>query len=345
MRVKYCTSVILILMMVVVNESLGQEKKRRLGDFFRFKNKKVEIPVTEEEEFVVDYDAFAVDTTYLDSMMYAEEVNLMRELTMAHEDTAQIPLYYNVPVQVSEQLMIDSVWVTLNEYYSIWDSKKVNPYDLDGEKFSDTLNIPLHYSNPDLSWTIPISQGHITSPFGLRRWRWHYGTDLRLNTGDSVKVAFDGIVRVAHYDRYGYGHYVLVRHYNGLETLYGHFKKRLVGVGDVVRSGDVIGLGGSTGRSSGPHLHFEVRYQGNAIDPTEIFDFSNDSLLADSLTITPKTFAYLKEARKIRYHRIRSGDTLSHISYRYGISISQICRLNGISRKTILRVGRRLRLT
>ncbi|MEQ6120944.1 peptidoglycan DD-metalloendopeptidase family protein [Reichenbachiella sp. MALMAid0571] len=331
----------------MTNESLSQNKKKRLGDFFKFKNKKIEIPVVEQQlsVFEVSDDAFAIDTLYLDSMMYAEEVNLQRELSLVHEDTAQIPLYFNVPVQVSEQLKIDSVWVTLREYYSIWDSKKVNPYELDGEKFKDTLNIPLHYTNPELSWTVPISKGHITSPFGLRRWRWHYGTDLRLDTGDSVKVAFDGIVRVAHYDRYGYGHYVLVRHYNGLETLYGHFKKGLVRVGDEVKAGDVIGLGGSTGRSSGSHLHFEVRYEGNAIDPTQVFDFGNDSILADSLTITPETFSYLKEARKIRYHKVRSGDTLGHISYRYGVSINQICRLNGISRNTILRIGQRLRLT
>ena len=335
----------MIIMLTNINESLSQKSKKRLGDFFKFKNKKIDIKAQPEAPEVYDLKVFALDTLYVDSDMREEEIRLERELTILHEDTAQIPLYFNVPVQVSEQLLIDSVWVTLREYYSIWDSKKVDPYELDGEKFTDTLSLPLHYSNPELKWTVPISKGHITSPFGLRRWRWHYGSDLRLNTGDSVKVAFDGIVRVASYDRYGYGHYVLVRHYNGLETLYGHFMKRLVKVGDEVKSGDIIGLGGSTGRSSGPHLHFEVRYQGNAIDPTHVFDFANDKLLADSLTITPNSFSYLKEARKIRYHRIRSGDTLGHISYRYGVSINQICRLNGITRQTILKVGRRLRLT
>ncbi|MFY0654742.1 MAG: peptidoglycan DD-metalloendopeptidase family protein [Cyclobacteriaceae bacterium] len=331
-------------MMAMTSESLSQ-KKKRLGDFFKFKNKKIEVQAEPEWEPELAEDVFILDTSYIDSLMYQEEINLKRELTIVHEDTALIPLAFNVPVQVSEQLKIDSVWVTLREYYSIWDSNKVNPYDLDGEKFKDTVSLPLCYANPKLGWSIPISQGHITSPFGLRRWRWHYGTDLRVNMGDSVRVAFDGIVRVAHYDRYGYGHYVLVRHYNGLETLYGHFKKRFVKVGDEVKSGDVIGLGGNTGRSSGPHLHFEIRYQGNAIDPVTVFDFENDKLKMDSLTITSESFAYLKEARKIRYHRIRSGDTLSHISYRYGISITKICRLNGITRKTILRVGRRLRLT
>ncbi|UXX81349.1 M23 family metallopeptidase [Reichenbachiella carrageenanivorans] len=241
--------------------------------------------------------------------------------------------------------MIDSVWVTLRDYYSLWSTTKINPYEIDGEKFADTLALSLTFNNPSLDWSLPIPNTEVTSPFGLRRWRWHYGDDLRLRTGDSVRVAFDGIVRLARYDRYGYGNYILVRHYNGLETLYGHLSKRLLEPGDVVKAGDVIGLGGSTGRSSGPHLHFEIRYAGNAIDPKEVFDFDNDTIRTTTMIVTPETFSYLTEARKIRYHRVRSGDTLSHISYRYGVSINTICRLNGIRRSTILRVGQRLRIT
>lgn len=336
------TTIIFSIGLLLTFESAIAQKKKGIKDFFKFKNKKIELilPV----EAYVNQNLFEIDTAYLDSLMLLEEINLQREQSLLAADTAAFPLYYNVPIQVSEQLKIDSVWVVLREYYSIWDSKKVNPYKLDGEKFADTVNIPLHYENPDLEWSVPIENGHITSPFGLRRWRWHYGSDLRLSIGDSVRAAFDGIVRVAHYDRYGYGHYVLIRHYNGLETLYGHFKKSLAKVGDVVKAGEVIGLGGNTGRSSGPHLHFEVRFQGNAINPIELFDFESNELLTDTLTVNNSTFSYLKEARKVRYHRIRRGDTLSHISYRYGISISRICRLNGITRKTILRVGKRLRI-
>lgn len=338
--------ILLILVLILANSdySIGQ-KKKGLRDFFRFKNKKIEQSIQHNDiADYVDQNLFQIDTVYLDSIMLVEEINLHKELSLVHADTSAFPLYYNVPIQVSEQLMIDSVWVVLREYYSVWDSKKVNPYKMDGAKFKDTVELPLFYKNPDLKWSMPISKGHITSPFGLRRWRWHYGSDLRLKIGDSVRVAFDGIVRVAHYDRYGYGNYVLVRHYNGLETLYGHFKKRLAKVGDVVKAGDVIGLGGNTGRSSAPHLHFEVRYEGNAINPIKLFDFENDSLMSDTLVVNNESFAYLKEARKIRYHRIRRGDTLSHISYKYGISINRICRLNRISRKTILRIGRRLRI-
>jgi len=251
---------------------------------------------------------------------------------------------YGVPVRVTDDLEIDSVWLALDDYYNIWDSRKVNPYDLDGEKFADTLSIPLFDCDHDLGWSMPITDTYITSPFGLRRSRWHYGSDLKLHIGDTVMSAFDGIVRMAQFDRYGYGHYVLVRHYNGLETLYGHLSKRKVIVGQEVKAGELIGLGGNTGRSTGPHLHFEVRYQGNAIDPTTMHDFDGDSLLSPTYEINPATFAYLTEARKMRWHRIRSGDTLSHVAMWYGVPVRTLCRLNRISRKTILRVGRRLRV-
>lgn len=325
-----------------VSKSFSQKK---LKDFFKFKNK--EIVAIEPEDTIIDIDEsiFEIEDAYWDSLAMEEEISLQRELSMLHEDTAEVVLAYNVPIQVTEQLMIDSVWVTLREYYSTWSTTKVNPYEIDGEKFTDTLALSLTFDNPSLDWCLPIPKTEVTSPFGLRRWRWHYGDDLRLKTGDSVRVAFDGIVRVAQYDRYGYGHYILVRHYNGLETLYGHLSKRMLRPGDVVKAGDVVGLGGSTGRSSGPHLHFETRYEGNAFDPKEIFNFDLDTIRTTTMIVTPDTFSYLKEARKIRYHRVRSGDTLSHISYRYGVSINTICRLNGIRRNSILRVGQRLRIT
>lgn len=327
----------------IVNESFSQ--KKRLKDFFRFKNQ--EIITVNPEDTVIDIDEsiFAIEDAYWDSLAREEEVSLQRELSMLHEDTAEVILAYDVPVQVTEQLKIDSVWVTLREYYSVWSSTKVDPYEIDGQKFSDTLALSLTFENPSLDWSLPIPKTEVTSPFGLRRWRWHYGDDLRLKIGDSVRTAFDGIVRLARYDRYGYGHYILVRHYNGLETLYGHLSKRLLKPGDVVKAGDVVGLGGNTGRSTGPHLHFEVRYQGNAINPKEIFDFEQSTLRTNTVIVTPDTFSYLEEARKIRYHRVRRGDTLGHISYRYGVSINKICRLNGIKRTTILRIGQRLRIT
>ena len=115
-------------------------------------------------------------------------------------------------------------------------------------------------------------------------------------------------------------------------------------LGQVVKAGDVIGNGGNSGRSTAPHLHFELRYSGNAIDPNEIFDFEENGIISSTYVINHKTFAYLEEANKIRYHVIRSGDTLSGLSYRYGVSVSKMGSLNGISRNSILRIGQRVRI-
>lgn len=272
------------------------------------------------------------------------KVELKKELSLVSEDTSTIDEGFMNLVEISEELKIDCVWVTSQEYYSIWDSRKINPYNIDGAKFNDTISLPLYDTVNGYHWAFPIKNAAITSPFGMRSIRWHYGTDLDLNIGDTVVAAFDGIVRITQYDRQGYGHYVVLRHYNGLETLYGHLSAYKVKVGDLVKAGDLIGLGGNTGRSTGPHLHYEVRYQGNAIDPKYLYDFKAYQLKVDTLLITSNNFSYLKEARRVVYHKIRSGDTLSGISRKYGVSINTITRLNGISRNTVLKIGRRLRI-
>jgi murein DD-endopeptidase MepM/ murein hydrolase activator NlpD len=272
-----------------------------------------------------------------------EEVNLKNDLSIIAEEVDIAP--EEMLVEVSEELRINKEWVSLHEYYSLWDSWNINPYKVDAGKFADTVSLQLFEAEALAGgWSPPLEETRVTSNFGMRRFRWHYGTDVGLNTGDSVRTVFDGIVRIKKYDPSGYGYYLLVRHKNGLETLYGHLSKQIVEVGDEVKAGEVIGLGGSTGRSSGPHLHFEFRYQGNPINPEEIYDFEQNTISADTLTISPETFSYVKEARKVYFHRVRRGDTLSGISRRYGVSMNKICKLNGIRKSSVLRVGQRLRI-
>ncbi len=287
--------------------------------------------------------------------LQVKQLTLNEKITMVSEapDTNRMSLImeewvehvvHNPKFQISENLIIDCVWVNQHDYFLEWTSGKINPYDLDGADYKDTLMVHINDSLAQIDWTMPVVNSRVTSPFGFRWYRWHYGTDLKVYYGDPIVAAFDGIVRIVDYERYGYGRYVVLRHLNGFETLYGHMSKTKVKVGEQVTAGQLIGLGGSTGRSTGTHLHFEVRYQGNAIDPSTIYDFTEDCLVADTYAITPASFQYLADARKIRYHRIRSGDTLGHISQRYGVSINRLCRLNGISRSTTLRIGRRLRI-
>jgi murein DD-endopeptidase MepM/ murein hydrolase activator NlpD len=269
--------------------------------------------------------------------------------SMVSEDTTSLDEGDLSVVEVNEEIKVDSVWVKIAEYYAIWDSRYVNPYKVDPTKFTDTVTIHLYNEAKGQMWAPPLASTHITSNFGFRGYRWHYGTDLELDTGDPVQAAFDGIVRIVRFDQRGWGKYVVVRHYNGLETLYGHLSRQDVEVGQMVKAGDVLGLGGSTGRSSGPHLHMEIRYQGNAINPTIIYDFTSNTLVKPVFTLTPEHFAYYGTAqkavvRKTMYHTVRSGDNLGKIARRYGVSVSYLCKINKISTKTVLRTGRKLRV-
>lgn len=206
--------------------------------------------------------------------------------------------------------------------------------------------------------------GRISSRYGPRRGRPHQGIDLPLKTGDPVYAVFDGKVRFSKAAG-NYGNLVVVRHKNGLETYYAHLSARDVEVGDWVVAGQQIGQGGSTGRSTGPHLHFEVRYKGQSFDPERLIDFTTGNLRREELLLKRRHFsiyskfeqdfddeieaekqeeAERKAAAAITYHTIRSGDTLGAIARKYGTTVTRICQLNGIKSTTVLRIGRRLRV-
>lgn len=204
-----------------------------------------------------------------------------------------------------------------------------------------TDTVDLHLAWDDCDHYMPIC-GNITSRFGIRHGRNHYGTDLKLQTGDPVMSAFAGKVRISRYHR-DFGNVVVVRHPNGLETLYGHMSKRLVDVGDELEAGDVLGLGGSTGRSTGSHLHFETRYLGHPIDPEKLFDMEEGVLRADRYSITPRTFHAPTSAGASSY-RVRRGDTLYAISRSTGVPVTKLCKINKISSRSTLRVGQHLRI-
>lgn len=284
-------------------------------------------------------------TRQTDSLLYKDYVDLKKRLSIVEEDTLSlIWAPTNQLAQVSEQILIDSIWVTAFEYYSSWDSQKINIYNFNPKDFKDTVYVKLYDQFFGTDWKLPLNETRITSEFGFRRYRWHHGTDLKLNVGDSVYSTFDGIVRIRSYDRNGYGYYVVVRHKNGLETLYGHLSKILVEVGQEVKAGDLLGLGGNTGRSTGPHLHYEIRYQGLSINPTEIFDFNFGRIKNDVYMITSSSFDHVVQTQQSVYHRVRSGETLSSIARRYGVRVSTLTRLNNLRTNSILRIGQRIRV-
>jgi len=233
-------------------------------------------------------------------------------------------------------------------YNAIWDTTRINPYGLNLKEKKDSTFLTL-FHDVQCDYAHPTC-GEITSEFGFRRTRYHYGIDINLETGDEVLAVFEGTVRVARYSP-SYGYYVIVRHLNGLETLYAHLSQLNVSAGKYIQAGDRLGLGGNTGHSRGSHLHFEVRFLGQQINPRDVISFENYTCSTKELCISPANFDYLRkvekqkaEVSKRKYHKIRKGDTLSKIARKNRTTVSKLCKLNRMSKKTKLRPGKRIRV-
>ena len=245
-----------------------------------------------------------------------------------------------------------------------WDTDVIHVKGIKWEDIPDETELRLVDSVH--GYCIP-HPGPLSSKFKYRKKHAHKGVDIRLSTGDAIYAAFDGVVRIAMPTRMsgGYGNVVVIRHVNGLETYYGHLSKYLVKPGDIVRAGELIGYGGSTGRSTGPHLHFETRYMGQAFDPERIFDFQNGTLRDDIFTLKKHYFNVnshygMSDEQSARvssrppksasggsgavYYKVKSGDTLSKIAKRHGTTVQKICQLNGIKASKTLQIGMRLRV-
>jgi len=356
---------VLLLLLAAHTPTLAQRRKpprtkARAGtttgksDFFRIKTPKMryvrpDTTTVIETEELPDENSDAAKSIYF---------NPAKQLSIVSEDTTTLDEGGQEIVEMSEEVLIDSSWVKVAGYYSIWDTHRVNPYRVDGRSYRDSLKLHLIDPPRQRYAKMPLNTTPITSGFAFRGYRWHYGMDLDLDTGDSVKAAYDGVVRIQAWDGGGYGNYILVRHYNGLETIYGHLSKSLVPVGTFVKAGQLIGYGGSTGRSTGSHLHFEVRYQGNPINPALMYDFPGYKLRKDNFTITSQLFNYYSRAlgrsrssggggrpsraRQTVTHRVRSGDTLSEVAEKYGVRVSTLKKLNPGVRT--LQPGKKLRI-
>lgn len=261
------------------------------------------------------------------------------------------------------------------DLYTDWDDMHVDPLrdKTRPAQIPNTIDI-------DVSTFTAPTVGLVTSPYGWRRRRMHKGSDFKLYTGDTVRAAFDGRVRIRKYERRGYGYYYVIRHSNGLETVYGHLSKQIVKQDEYVRAGQAIGLGGNTGRSTGSHLHFEFRFMGIAIDPADIIDletfkprnpvfhFDRDEhqwaqqnkgrrgaryrkgagatttrIASSAPSQAGKKGGQNAAANAGSVHRVKKGDTLSAIAQRYGTTVSRLCKLNGIKANSILQLGQKIR--
>lgn len=275
--------------------------------------------------------------------------------TSEEDEEDETTLFYESPIDLGLWTAKDSaMYIPAYEMYDHFDTRGLFHHQLEVKDifvFNDSVHFIL--SREQCDFTYPFL-GELTSPYGPRWGRMHYGLDIDLETGDEVAAAFEGMVRISQYHS-SYGNVVVVRHNNGLETLYAHLSQRKVKPGDYVQSGQVIGLGGNTGRSYGAHLHFEVRYMGQAIDPNYIVDPAKKCLRDWEFVLTERNFksaqetiefAKALEARsgKKTYYTVKSGDTLSAIARKKGTSIGTLCKLNKIRPSSRLRAGQRLRV-
>lgn len=293
---------------------------------------------------VYGQDNYAVNIRY-DKKHAALDSVITHQLMEEEEDNGTVDLYEGL--------------------YGNWSETKVNPYDVNLLNMKDSFDI-------DVSEYYPPCFGAITSKFGPRRRGFHNGIDLKVHVGDTIRSAFSGRVRVRRYNRGGYGYFLVLRHKGGFETIYGHLSKYLVAPNQEVKAGEPIALGGSTGRSTGPHLHFETRIFGNPINPAKLFSFEEYIPLQNTYrVIKGKTFEerirysggsyggvrlspelsesddnYVKGSyARVDYYRVRKGDVLSKIARKTGVSVSKLCRLNNIRVRSTLRPGQRLRLS
>jgi len=330
----------------------------------RPEQKSAPAPVIDPEQAAADSIAalqLRLRPTKIESIFDTNGLTVIDTLT-TDNDAVQVILYSDNSWKYirNREIAKDS---TIFEKY--WDTTTLFPYrevDMSGMPKSVVIDLVDSLTSYHCPYQGSV---HPRGKYGPRRRRQHQGVDLPLKMGDPVYATFCGRVRISQYNKGGYGNLVIIRHDNGLETYYGHLSERMVEPGQWVEAGQIIGLGGSTGRSTGPHLHFETRYYGQSFDPERLIDFKNGTLSRETFLLKKSFFSIYSNAGQdfddeianeeqdkqeaaekaaMKYYKIRSGDTLGAIARRHGTTVANICRLNDIKSTTILRIGRSLRV-
>ena len=309
---------------------------------------------------VVAIMAIAANTTIAQNLQSAKNNSRMHANLLARQSRIQDQIKLEEAQKYASQLYEEEE-PEPDIYTEGWESDRVNPYK--------NANVPQTKVIDVRGFHMPIKGNFITSPYGYRPAfrRTHKGVDMRSAVGDTVYAAFTGKVRLTKFERGGYGFYVILRHDNGLETVYGHLTRFLVQPNQYVKAGQPIALSGNTGRSTGPHLHFETRFMGYAINPAAIIDFANRTTHTDSYTFNKNNYtesrSYTpsrkyaavrstssssnnnstasksnrkydnktkKRSAERSTYKMRKGDSLGKIAARNGTTVAQLKKLNGI---------------
>ncbi len=226
-----------------------------------------------------------------------------------------------------------------------WDTVDLDMYHVDMTNFRDTLSYTLHRPSSGHHFH-PPHEGQVTSGFGPRRLygrKFHKGIDIDLETGDEVQAAMKGKVRISRYSK-GYGNFVVISHEGGLETLYGHLSELVVTKGELVDAGQVIGLGGSTGQSTGSHLHFELRIFGKQVDPLLAIDPATLMPRHSNIKVDSTWFDHVLRSKDTHFHIVEEGETIESICAMYEMESGELLELNELNEESEIRTGLHLKL-
>jgi murein DD-endopeptidase MepM/ murein hydrolase activator NlpD len=268
--------------------------------------------------------------------MDVEEVSIDNDTVIASLSKSVTILEY-----YKRDTLYNGVKIPATRYYPIWNNLRMDPYEIRiPEVVKDTILINMDgYQAP--------CKGYVTSNYGMRWRRFHYGIDLKVQIGEPVVSSFDGVVRIAMRGK-AYGNYIVVRHPNGLETTYAHLSKILVDINTPVKAGQVLAYGGSTGRSTGPHLHYEIRFLGRPLNPNIFVDFESITPTLEEVAVTQNTFNVQLTSMPVAPHKdrkwiVKRGQTLSTISRKTGVSVKKLIQLNKLPRSGAVRAGKVLK--
>ena len=328
-------------------DSLAAPKR----SFFKFKKEEQQSPVIEKmsDEQLLRLIDHMFEATYMPSDLWNQVMMETAKRNLSKINRFEIadgsPCEFAKGILHIEKLQPDSVAPAddassmfihpANNYYTEWDE------DI-STLFKDQIALDTSYTleleNTEVGCFNMPSYGPLSSPFGWRNNRYHKGIDIQLRKGDTVTCAFDGMVRFAQ-KKGGYGNVVIVRHYNGLETVYGHLSKIKVKEGQVVAAGDLLGLAGSTGKSTGPHLHFEVRFMGVPVNPQYFISVDHGNLFFNTVVLKKNKAGLLAAFHPTaEFHTVERGETLIELANHYGTTPANIRSLNGMTPKQYIRL-------
>lgn len=285
----------------------------------------------------------------IDSLFDLDEV----PYSLVNELNTYIAILHNrkQPLHSHFSDYIDETGLPAAVLYRTWNTQTPFSYDQSITEHDTILTLNLtdsifncHFHPPLLDKPNNEYHGIVTSKYGWRDGKKHQGIDLNLSRGDKIYNVFPGVVRMAKYYQ-GYGNVVIVRHFNGLETLYAHLYKIKVKPGQEVEAGEIVGLGGSTGNSTGNHLHMETRFKGVSVNPAHIICFEYKELQAQELVFKKTKDGFVCFPKGAVTHTVQRGDYVYKVASRYGVTVKQLCELNSITSKTRLSVGQELRIS